>query len=70
MCTEEEWAETQNVNGKYKLLYAHVEDFCFLFERVERDGVCLGFRRRGRRKAPLEWWRRQCRKLQMQLLYH
>ena len=44
MCTEEEWEETQNANGKYKRLYAHVEDFCFLFERVERDGVCPGFR--------------------------
>ena len=44
MCTEEEWEETQHVNGKYKRLYAHVEDVGFLFERVERAGVCLGFR--------------------------
>ena len=44
MCTEEEWEETQKDTGKYKILYAHVEDFCILFERVERDGVCPGFR--------------------------
>ena len=44
MCTEEEREESQNANGKYKRLYAHAEDFGFLFERVERDGVCPGFR--------------------------
>ena len=44
MCTEAEFEERQKTDCKYKLLYSHVDDFCHIFEHVERDAVCPGFR--------------------------